>query len=133
MKRYLLFGGDSYYPAGGARDLLGAYSKIDKAKAIIDTAIETHHQDARTQRYNPTMYATTSSRIAEEPKVWKVGDKVNDGEVIAVHDDGDITVTYPARDWTTNRYDWAHILDTDTGAVVLTWHRDAWDPQEAAA
>ena len=31
LKRYLLFGGDNYYPSGGADDLLGDYETVDLA------------------------------------------------------------------------------------------------------
>lgn len=32
MKRFLLFGGDTYYPRGGMDDFKGDYDTIDEAK-----------------------------------------------------------------------------------------------------
>lgn len=31
MERYILFGGDQYYPSGGVGDMQGAYSTVDEA------------------------------------------------------------------------------------------------------
>ena len=36
MKRYLLFGGSSYYPAGGWKDFLGSYdSELECLRALL--------------------------------------------------------------------------------------------------
>lgn len=35
MKRYLLFAGDIYYPAGGWRDFIGDFDVLDEAKARL--------------------------------------------------------------------------------------------------
>ena len=32
MKRYLLFGGDCYYPAGGWDDFMGAFDTFEEAR-----------------------------------------------------------------------------------------------------
>jgi hypothetical protein len=37
MNRYLLFAGDHYYPCGGIRDYVGAFSnKVDAINAVVD-------------------------------------------------------------------------------------------------
>lgn len=36
MKRYLLFAGSTYYPAGGWHDFRGDFDSIEEAKAKID-------------------------------------------------------------------------------------------------
>jgi hypothetical protein len=38
MKRYWLFGGESYYARGGMRDLIGSYDTEAEAKAAFDSA-----------------------------------------------------------------------------------------------
>jgi hypothetical protein len=35
MKRYLVFGGDNYYPCGGWDDLLGEFDNLEDAKLTI--------------------------------------------------------------------------------------------------
>ncbi len=33
MKRYILFGGDNYYPRGGVDGLIGSYNMLEEAQA----------------------------------------------------------------------------------------------------
>jgi hypothetical protein len=35
MKRYMLFSGNQYYPAGGMDDFRGSFDTIDEAKSYI--------------------------------------------------------------------------------------------------
>jgi hypothetical protein len=38
LERYLVFGGDFYYPAGGWADCLGSYGSVDAAKLAAEAA-----------------------------------------------------------------------------------------------
>ena len=33
---YIVFGGDYYYPAGGAKDYIGSFDSLDDAKQTLD-------------------------------------------------------------------------------------------------
>lgn len=44
MKRYLLFGGNQYYPRGGAWDFVESHDTIDDAEAAGDKMIGAHSQ-----------------------------------------------------------------------------------------
>lgn len=44
MKRYLLFGGDNYYPAGGWKDIKGQFDhKVDALKAASKGCFDWWH------------------------------------------------------------------------------------------
>lgn len=48
MKRYLAFGGDSYYPTGGWMDFSGAFATITEAQAAVAHCDWWHVIDGKT-------------------------------------------------------------------------------------
>jgi hypothetical protein len=56
MKRYLLFGHDTYYPGGGWCDYLGTYDTIEEVMAYL----------ARNRHENWHIVDTTTMAIVEE-------------------------------------------------------------------
>ena len=53
MERYLVFGGEVYYPAGGWEDFMGDYADLEEAKQVAEKqglykwshVVDTHSQE----------------------------------------------------------------------------------------
>lgn len=50
MKKYLLFAGDYYYPAGGFNDFIGSFDSIDEAKQAYANCDWVHIVDSETEK-----------------------------------------------------------------------------------
>lgn len=82
LKRYLAFGGDDYYPAGGACDFLGDFDTFEAAVGAVEGHPEgpfgwVHVLDAETRRVRCggtiLRYASDTGRMGRGPVEWESG------------------------------------------------------------
>lgn len=73
MKRFVLFGGWNYYPAGGADDHRGSFDTLEEAKACAKEWVDGMVKD----------YASKSARSWARPDIWwHIWDQVEDEQVM---------------------------------------------------
>lgn len=94
MKRYMLFAGSTFYPAGGMDDYIESYDTIEEAINCFEagyTETETYEVDAK-------------------------GDPIWDEEL-----EGSGTIHSKTYQY---YYDWCHVYDRVSGTVVVRKHRN---------
>ena len=119
-----LFAGNDYYPYGGWHDYVGEFGQdLGRAKAAVDdTRSETIHE-AHVETFSRHMTFTTS---AHGDRVHAVGDRMNRGEITEITAD-EIIVSVPRRVKVSYCYEWAHIVNDETGKIIAEWWtEDGW-------
>lgn len=120
MGGFLLFAGESCYPAGGWFDFEGEYDSVEEALAVV-RASRTEHvtpESTRKTRRSVLVGSCTGFGVADFVARLQVGDKWGDSTVTAVDADT-VTLHTPETRWVSYEHDWAHVVHN--GEIVAEW------------